>query len=284
MRRLLRQLVRNESGYILPLVLVIVAVGGLTLVPILDFAATSLRGSRTVEKGVSAMFAADAGVEYVLWCLDNGISPPAQLPETINGMDVSLVVVDRGEFTLYFGELIQASSHSNHLGISSNITWDESASAYKYTITVTWQADAGTPVIHLEEVGGMIPDGFGYDVNSAAGFAGNLSGGEPDQTAAAGGGWLLNWELSPPYPEVSEADPVETQTFYLTGAGDPDDGYAWVVASREDIGATGEISGNLYDVTVTASRSGGGEVAAIVDVGIVSQAGSIDIVSWTTSR
>ncbi len=284
MQRLLRQLIRDESGYILPLVLVVVAVGGLTITPILDYAATSLMGSRTIEKGVNGMFAADAGVEYVLWCLDNGITPPAQLSETINGMDVSLLVVDRGEFTLYFGELIQAGSHSDHLGVAGNITWDESASAYKYIITVTWQSDPGSTVIHLEEIGAMAPDGFSYAVNSAAGFPGNLSLGEPDQTAESGGGWLLNWELSPPYPEVSEVAPVQTQTFYLTGTGDPDDGYAWVVASRADIGATGEISGNLYDVTVTASRSGTGEVAAVVDIGIISQAGSIDVVSWTASR
>ncbi len=282
MRRLLRQ-VRGESGYILPLVLVVVAVGGLTIVPILDYAATSLKSSRTVSEGVSGMYAVDAGVEYVLWCLDNAVTPPAQLPETINGMDVTLAVTDFGEFTLYFGELIQAGSHSQHLGVAGNITWDESASAYKYTITVTWLSDPGSTVIHLEEVGAMIPDGFGYEADSAAGFPANLSAGEPDETAASGGGWLLNWELSPPLPDVSEDDPVQTQTFYLTGVGDPEGGYGWVVASRADIGATGEISGNLYDVTVTATESGG-EVAAVVDVGIVTQAGSSDIVSWTASR
>jgi hypothetical protein len=278
MRRLLRQLIGDESGLILPLVLVVVALGGLTITPMLDYAATSLRGSRTVEKGVSGMFAADAGVAYVLWCLDNSISPPAQLPETINGMDVSLAVVDRGEFTVYFGQLIQASAHSDYLDIAGDITGNE------YTITVTWQSDPGSPVIHIEEVGAMIPAGFSYEADSASGFPGNLASGEPDQTVAAGGGWLLNWELSPPYPDVSEAAPVRTQTFRLTGAGDPDGSYAWVVASRADIGATGEISGNLYDVTVTASQSGGGGVAAVVDVGIISEEDSIGVVSWEASR
>ena len=109
MRRFLQQLIRDQRGYILPLVLVVVAVGGLTITPVLDYAATSLKGSRTIEKGVSGMFAADAGVEYVLWCLSTpGCVVPAQLPETVNGMDVSLAVTDLGQFTLYFGQLIQA--------------------------------------------------------------------------------------------------------------------------------------------------------------------------------
>lgn len=278
MRRFLRQLIRDQSGYILPLVLVVVAVGGLTITPILDYAATSLKGSRTIEKGVSGMFAADAGVAYVLWCLNTpGCVVPAQLPETINGMDVSLAVVDRGEFTVYFGQLIHSASHSDHLGVSSNITGDE------YTVTVNWQSDPGSPVIHLEEIGAMIPVGFNYLAGSAAGFPGNLATDEPDQTATASGGWLLNWELSPPYPDVSEVAPIQTQTFRLTGAGNPDGGYAWVVASRGDIGASGEISGNLYDVTVTVSQSGGGSVA-VVDVGIIGGSGSIDVVSWTASQ
>jgi hypothetical protein len=284
MRRRLRQLIRDETGHILPLVLVLVTVGGLTIAPMLADAATSLKNSQTVEEGINGMFAADAGIEYVVWCLDNSITPPAQLPESINGMDVSLAVVDQGAFTLYFGELIQAGSHSTHLDVDGTIVWDEGASAYKYTITVTWQADAGTPVIHLEEVGASVPDGFNYQSDSAASFAGNLSTGEPDQTAEAGGGWLLNWVLSPPHPSVSESEPVRTQTFYLTGAGDLDGGYAWVIASREDIGAAGEVSGNLYDITVTATRSSTGEVASVVTAGAVTQAGSVDIVSWTVSQ
>jgi len=290
MDRILKQLMltkrvmQDQKGQALPLVLVFLLVGGLTITPALDNATTSLMACRTSEENVNGFFAADAGVQYAVWCLDNSISPPTQLSEPINGMNVTLQVTPPDQYTLYFGELIQADSHSNYLGVSGEIVWDEPAQAYKYTITITWEPDSGAPTIHLEGLGARMPVDYVYQTGSAAGFVDNLSLGEPSEVTDGQGAYLLNWEFAPPLPSVSQANPVVTQTFYATGEGDLEGHYAWVVANRDDIGAIGEVSGNLYTVTVTATRVDTAETTSEIVAGVLLQeVGEVtitSIVSW----
>ena len=284
MLRFMRHLIRDEKGQVLPLILVFLLVGGLTITPALDHATTNLMACRTSEENANGFFAADAGVHYAVWCLDNGVTVPAQLSESINDMDVALQVEDMGSFTLYFGELIQAGNHNNYLDVIGEIVWDDPAQAYKYTITVTWEPDSGTPTIHLEGLGARMPVDYVYQAGSAAGFVDNVSLAEPDQTTDPEGAILLNWEFDAPLPYVSEDYPVITQTFYVTGPEDQEGHYAWVVANRNDIGAVGEITGNLYTITATATRSDNGEVTSEIVAGVMQDGGVTSIVSWWISR
>ena len=284
MIRFLKQIINDERGQALPIVLALLVLGGLLVVPALSYAATTLNSGRIIEKGVNGLYAAEAGVEHVLWCLKNAISPPQQLPENINQMEVALQTEEKGTYTLYFGELILAGVHSNYLDVDGEMVWDEEAQAYKYTITVTWQPDSGAPVIHLEEVGARFPTDFAYQPWSAASFADNLSTNEPDEIIDEVGALMVNWVLELPHPSVSEDNPVQTQTFYITGEGSQEGYYAWIVANREDIGAVGEISGILYRITATATRCEDGEATAqiVADVAITEVA--THIVSWQVSR
>lgn len=284
MIRFLKQIINDERGQALPIVLALLVLGGLLVVPALSYAATTLNSGRIIEKGVNGLYAADAGVEYVLWCLKNAISPPQQLPENINQMEVALQTEEKGTYTLYFGELILAGVHSNYLDVDGDIMWDEEAQAHKYTITVTWQPDSGAPVIHLEEVGARFPTDFAYQPWSAASFADNLSTNEPDEIIDEVGALMVNWVLEPPHPSVSEDNPVQTQTFYITEEGSQEGYYAWVVANREDIGAVGEINGTLYRITATGTRCEDGEATAqiVTDVAITEVA--THIISWQVSR
>jgi len=50
----------------LPIVLILLVVGGLLVAPSLDYAATSLNASRTLKQNLNGVYAADAGVEYIL--------------------------------------------------------------------------------------------------------------------------------------------------------------------------------------------------------------------------
>ncbi len=284
MLRFLKQIIADEKGQALPVVLALLIVGGLMVTPTLNYAATSLNSGRIIEKGVNGLYAADAGVEYALWYLKNAIPPPQQLPENINRMEVALQSEELGTYTLYFGELIQTDGHVNYLSVEGEMVWDGTAGAYKYTITVIWQPESGIPVIHLEEVGARIPLGYGYQSWSAASFAENLSTNEPDEVVDGAGAYMLNWVLESPYPSVSEDDPVQTQTFYITGEGSPEGDYAWVVATREDIGAIGEINGTIYRLTATATRYGGGETTAEIVADAVIAEGTADIVSWQIAK
>ena len=219
MIRFMKQIIDGEKGQALPITLALLVLGGLTIVPCLDYAATSLNAGQTIEEGVKGMYAAEAGVEDTLWRLENGILPLQQLPESINQMEVTVQTEEKGTYTLCLGELIEAGKHSNYLSVDGEMVWDEEAEAYKYTITVTWQSQSGTPVIHLTEVGARLPLGYSYQSGSAAGFADNLSTKEPDEVLDTYGAYMFDWEFAQPYPTVSEVDPVKTQTFYITGDG-----------------------------------------------------------------
>lgn len=264
----------------MPIVLALLLVGGLTVAGSLRYATTIVNGTQIVEEDIRGMYAAEAGVQHVIWSITEGNEPATELAESLNHLDVTMVTGAPRAYTLYLGEMVEPGAHSDYLTVVTDLVWDEAHSAYKYTITVTWQPESGYPVIHIEEVGAMVPNGFSYEVGSAAGFGDNLSTGEPDETAEAGGGWLLNWELSPPYPDITSVDPVETQTFYLTGEGDPEIAYAWVIASREDIGAVGEVTGTAYRITAEATRPEDGLAAAQIVANIVIESGTVSISSW----
>jgi hypothetical protein len=252
MFRILKQIIKDEIGQALPITLALLIIGGLTIVPSLNLTFSSVKNSRMLEEGIKGTYAAEAGVEDALWSLANGLSPSSQLADNINGTQVNIQTVDKGTHTIYLGQLIEMSGHVNYLDVSSNITWDAGADAYKYAITVTWVPESGEPTIHLEEVGARIPVGYAYQALSSANFAENISTDEPDEILDGQGAYLLNWELSVPYPKVSENETVQTQIFYIAGSGEQDDQYAWVLARREDIGAVGEITNTAYEITATA--------------------------------
>ena len=287
MIRFLKHVITSEKGQVLPIVLALLVLGGLTIVPTLNYAATSLNSGQTIEKGVNGLYAAEAGVEDTLWCLKN--DPPVsypysyQLPENVNQMQVGIQTEDKGAYTLYFDEVVQTEQHSDYLSVDGEMIWDAGVEAYKYIITVTWQPDSGVTIIHLVEVGARLPIGYSYQPGSASDFVDNLSTSEPDILDEPGV-YMLSWELESPYPYVSEDNPVQTQTFYITGEGSQEGDYTWVVANRSDIGEVGEITGTLYRITVTATYPENGEITSKITADALIDGGTTYIISWQISK
>jgi len=257
MARLWQRIVRGEKGQALPIVLILLVLGGLLIAPCLSYAATSLNAGQVVEEKVRGVFAAEAGVEDALWCLKNSLSPPTQLPEQVNQMQVAIQTEAEGGYALYQGELVDTSVHDDWLDVTGEMVWVEAAEAYKYTITITWQDEQGKPNIKLGEVGVSLPVGYSYQTGSAASFADNISTGAPNDTLDGAGAHMLDWEFSSPYPQISESEPVRTQTFYITGDGGQDGDYTWVKARREDVWVVSEVNGESYIITATATSNSG---------------------------
>jgi len=284
MFKTLKKVIKAEIGQALPITLALLVIGGLTIVPSLNLTFSSAKSSQMLEAGIRGNYAADAGVEDTLWSLANGMTPSSQLSDSVNDMQVNMQTVEKGTYTVYLAEFIEPGGHSDYLDVSGNITWDAGADAYKYTITVAWQAEPGTPTIHLEEVGARIPIGYTYQAGSAADFTENLSNDEPEEILDGQGAYLLNWELGSPHPYLSENVTVQQQIFHMTGEGSLEGDYTWVVANRTDIGAVGEITGTAYQITATAVCPETGDTTARIVAEALIGGGSTYITSWRISN
>lgn len=264
MARLWQQIIRGEKGQALPIVLCFLLVGGLLIAPSLSYAATSLNAGEIVEENASGLYAADAAMEEALWCIMNSISPPEQLSESVNEMQVAILTEAEGGYALYHDELASTGVHEDWLDVSGEMVWDGEAEAYKYTITVIWTDTTGGSAIKLDELGVRLPIGYSYQAGSAASFADNLGTNEPNDALDGAGAHMIYWDFTSPHPEVSEEEPVGTQTFYITGQGDQEGDYTWVVARRHDVWVVSEVNGESYRITATATRPGDGEITAKV--------------------
>ncbi len=78
--KLLKTLLRNQTGQALPTVLILLLLGGFFVVPSLTLMSTSLNANRVVEGNTLELYAADAGVEKVLWHIrhDGDFTLPAE--------------------------------------------------------------------------------------------------------------------------------------------------------------------------------------------------------------
>jgi len=92
----------GEKGQALPIVLILVAFGGLVMAPFLGQASSSLIGSRIYGTAISEQYSSDAGVEQAIWDLTYddladqltypGDSTSYQLGEAINGIAPDITV------------------------------------------------------------------------------------------------------------------------------------------------------------------------------------------------
>ena len=281
MVRLLQQMISTEKGQALPLVLALLVFGGLVIAPSLSYATTSLKSSRILEEGVNGAYAADAGVEDTLWCLENSISPPQQLLENINQMQVAIQTEEKGTYTLCLGELSEPGAQYNKLDVSSNITWVE-GNRYKFEITVTLLIDQ---TVHLETTGARLPVGYHYEDDSVTRSDGEAAC-EPEITQDGQGADLLNWlwkDWGLTRPALDKNNVEFKLTFYITGTGSQDGQYAWVIADPDVIGLVGEITGTSYRITATATRPGDGLPTAKITADVM-MGEAIYIVSWQVSR
>ena len=290
MVRLLPQLLSSQKGQALIIVLGLLAIGGLTVAVSLNYATTSLKGSRIVEENTKGIYAADAGVEYALWSLQEGLLSPSEgettsnaAPENINQMAVDIQIENEGTFTLTTGELSGAvGSQYQRLDVDgeAEVVGGDTAN---YTITLTRMEDFNTE-IKLNEVGATLPPGYEYVPDSTSG---NLSSSNPSSsgTTLDGAQWL-KWEWSAPNrPEIPKGEPMTvTHSFLITGTEDLEGDYAWAWSQTGGIGLVGEITGTRYRITATATRPEDGRTTAEIESTIIIVGGDMEIMSWQITK
>ena len=108
----IRRILKSEAGYALAMALVLLLFGGFFVVPCLNLLYTSLNANIMVDERDLELYAADAGIDYALWYVQDdvenngGAGLPAQsdedtladLPdETINNRTLNVTISNEGE-------------------------------------------------------------------------------------------------------------------------------------------------------------------------------------------
>lgn len=102
-KRTLKEMIKGQKGQALPIVLILLVIGGLLVIPTLNYTSTSLKGHQVTETKIMELYAADSGVELALWHLMYGglvvlegedLEPFTMNNETVNVNIFSLPDVD----------------------------------------------------------------------------------------------------------------------------------------------------------------------------------------------
>jgi len=92
MKEAVKKIIRQEKGHGIDLVLILLGVGGLIMAPLLGLMSTGLLAGQVSEKKTAELYAADAGVEYGIWHLQQGGSANDTLELTVNGKAVTVEI------------------------------------------------------------------------------------------------------------------------------------------------------------------------------------------------
>lgn len=249
-----------EKGQALILVLILLLLVSLVITPLLTLMSTGLKTSQVFEELTYELYAADAGVEYALWCISNNATANSSI--TVGGIQVNITVKD--EYSLDGLIVTGEGGHADWLELSSQIVPNGDNVTFTHTCNIAVKNVSNSTVM-IKTVGFGLPGGFTY-VNGSS-FWNGVSIGNPDVD-----GNKLSWDiesLGDARKLVSEA--TKTLTFRMWGTGTPDGYYSWVVAKESDIGTVSSCT--AYKIT---AQTGGTTIEAY----IVKNEGSVSPASW----
>ena len=86
----------SEAGFILPLVLIIVAIGAMVVIGLLGYASGLLRAGGEDADALQELYAADAGIAHVKKLLEQGAPHDVIAPIEVNGLEVKMDVTPVG--------------------------------------------------------------------------------------------------------------------------------------------------------------------------------------------
>ena len=259
--------IKRQNGMALPAVVALLAIGGLMLVPSIDYVATSLRaGSKAVEefKGVTA---ADCGVEDALWKIK--YSTPASFPHSYELDDINRLSVDItiDEVDTIAGEPVgEPEHHADWLIVTANVTYNYSTGNYTYVLSAT---NNSTSQIKISRILLDFPAGVEYVTDSTTSNITNPEDANPTKIIGnSSTGITVVWINGTPRPNIAAGD-TEYHSFLLSGPPDIEGilGYGFIEAKRSDMSTVWIGDMAPYSIIAEAENDSG-EVVATIRAGV----------------
>jgi len=235
--------------------LIALTLGMVLITPMLSYMSTGVKAAAVYKRVTDELYAADAGVEYAMWCIKNGLT--VNSPITVGGLPVAIAVSQLSEMP--YGPVISENRPQSWRLQVTSATVNNGGGIFTYTITV---ANMGTSTIHLAEIGSGLPDGFTYMNNSTSG---DITNANPSPINLD----KIYWTLALP---KLDKDEVAHHSFWIQGTGAPQGYYAWVTANVDSIGTVS----SCFGYNIVSQANGGTTIRADA----VKNEGYIFPVSW----
>lgn len=285
MSKWLSRIRSGEAGVALPVVLILLALGGLIIIPSLNYVSTSLKAGEGDEKRMEGLYAADAGVEDALWRISSnatGSLPYSYQLTSINGMSVDVTI---DEVYAIAGEPVNPpAGHVDWMEVTRSANY--TAGIYYYTMYIT---NKGQSNIKIERIFADFPPDLGYEAWSTSG---NLTTSDPTVSGNPTYGISLIWEFSSPYPNIEKGpDPgngeynTSVHTFQLSG---PEgvagvEGHSFIQARRGDVSTVADVDSHPFLITVEVKDADETVVAAI-KAGVYEGDGQLEVSLWQINQ
>ena len=279
MKKLLSKLIRDEKGQALPVVLILLVLGGLTIPPLLSHVTTGLQAGRIQEAEMDWLYAADAGLEDGLWRIKNeemSFEPydyetelPYKLPTDINDKDVTVNIKQ----VWPLDNLETAENGTTPPPELVIVGFVSDSDAGQYQVEMAYDGSLGD--VEVDRVAVWLPAGFEYVSDSSSG----ITTANPNIVDWRGGK-ALEWDFNPavnyedlptPTPpgqpggftQAIEYPVKRILNFNFSPTGNPTSTLPWVRTTRSDIYLSWDICCECYKITSTATDAATGKQRTI---------------------
>jgi hypothetical protein len=219
MKTVVKGIIRNEKGYVLIAVLILLVVGGLILTPLLGLMSAGLLAGQVYEKKTDELYAADAGVEDAIWKImySDNISYPYHLAEYLT---VNKKTVDYDIYREEMPESTKCRKVYSHQ-ILSMATTDAGGGTVAIDSSTTVEAYIITVVESYGILDNVITSPCGYDIQGEQSQVNPPEGEEHGPVGDYTGAWPTTKMLSDLYWEdVKDEVPYSSGTLYVQDYGD----------------------------------------------------------------
>ncbi len=282
----MNKLARDEKGYALIAVLILLLLGSLLIPPLLGFMTTGLKTGLMYENKTDELYAADAGIEAGLWRIkynywggelhnrDYDIydynTTWSYQTETVNGMAADVTIQN---VWIPMVPNPYASTADTRAAIEEKLVVVGTSGAIPgkpYRIMISYTPDVGDNLT-IKSLGVWLPQGFEYADNCSLTHDGPLTPYYPDSEniTDCNGGQTIVWSYNTPYPLftdfpefVFENGKMSTEIIfsYTPPAGHPDcmpTAIAWITTemvdgSPGDVPISWDVDTRIYKIISTA--------------------------------
>jgi len=217
----------DETGMALILVLVLLLLGGITIVPVLAHISDALKTGQQYENKSKELYTADSGVEDGLWRIKYDFMGPEYdafdyydtwpyETELINGLTANVTIRN-----VWFPSDVAAPTAADARDIieSEKLIVAGTAGAIignPYSIKIDFTPDPGDNLT-VKSIGVWLPQGFEYDSGNCSLIGGPFDVWNPDNIteADAPGGTTVVWSYTD-YPAFTDFPGVDSETTPMT--------------------------------------------------------------------